>query len=155
MDENIYARVLRQLALVENSTQAVASLLNVPEKTLMRWMDGRARMPLRAFTRALEMVADRERSTGPLPYEHSAERLVFKAGAETAQCAQCHGAEFRRADPSLPHTYRSVLACLKCGAEVVHGDLIRSLAEQVSLRAASYGTRARAQEPRRKVREPS
>lgn len=153
MPENIYARILRQLALMENSTQAVANLFNVPEKTLMRWMDGRARMPLKAFMRAMELVAERERSTGPLPYEGRVERLVFKAGPETARCVQCHGEEFRRSDPSALHTYRSVLACLKCGAEVAHGDLICRLAEQVSLRAGSYVARARAQ--RKKVRIPS
>lgn len=153
MSENIYARILRQLALMESSTQAVASLFNVPEKTLMRWMDGRARMPLRAFMRAIELVVERERLGGPLPYEGPSERLVFKAGPEIAQCAQCHGEEFRRADPSQPHTYCSVLACIKCGTEVVHGKLVSRLAEQVSLRAGSYVARTRAQ--RKKVRVPS
>jgi len=152
--ENIYARVLRQLALMEKSTQAVASLFNVPEKTLMRWMDGRARMPLRAFMRALELVTSRERSAGPLPYEGATERLVFKAGPEIAQCRECHGEEFRRADPSVPHTYTSRLACRQCGTEVIHGDLITGLARQVSLRAGSYVERARVR-ARKKVREPS
>jgi len=99
--------VLRQLALTENSTQAVASLFNVPEKTLMRWMDGRARVPLRAFLRALELALERERAAGPLPFEGRSERLVFKAGPELAHCARCGGEAFRRADPAAPHTYAS------------------------------------------------
>jgi hypothetical protein len=153
--ENIYASVLRQLARMESSTQAVATLLHVPENTLMRWMDGRARMPLRAFMLALELVADREGSAGPLPFEGRGERLVFKAGPELAHCAKCGGEEFRRADPSAPHTYRSMLACLRCGSEVIHGNLIAELARQVSLRAGSYVERARSRARGKRVSQQS
>jgi hypothetical protein len=55
----------------------------------------------------------------------------------TAACAQCRGEQFRLADPSAPHTYRSVLA---------------RLAQETALRAGTYGARARAARSRRKAR---
>ena len=60
MGENVYSRVLAQLVAKESSTQAVANLLHVPEKTLERWMLGRSQMPLRAFLRALDLVVQHE-----------------------------------------------------------------------------------------------
>lgn len=129
---------------MERSTQAVASLLHVPEKTMMRWMDGRAQMPLRAFLRALDLVVQHELRAGPLPVaEAPAERLVFKAGPAVAECAQCGCREFSRADPSSPHTYMSLLACRRCGAQVVHSDLIARLANEVAVRAGTYVARSR------------
>jgi len=58
--ENVYTKVLRQAAAIEASTQALATVLRVPENTLLRWMSGRAQMPLRAFLKALDLVAAHE-----------------------------------------------------------------------------------------------
>lgn len=120
MSENVYSKVLRQLVAKEGaSTQAVASLLNVPEKTLERWMLGRCQMPLRAFLRALDLVVQHEEREGALSsFPPAAEPLMFHAGPVAA-----------------PPTYRSMLACLGCGAEVVHGDLITALAKSGKARA--------------------
>lgn len=144
MSESIYTRVLAQLVAKEGGTHAVAKLLHVPEKTLQRWMHGSAQMPLQAFLRALEIVVEHERATGPLqPAEAPPEGLVFKAGAVLAQCARCSAHEFRRADPAAPHTYMSVLACLECGTRAVHHELVAELAKEVARRAGSYGSNAR------------
>lgn len=137
MEENVYSRVLRQLIAKEGSAQAVASLLHVPETTLQRWLHGRARMPLRAFLRALEMVGEQE-------WNESAERLTFKAGPVVAECVQCGHTEFRRADSAARLTYGSTLACCSCDTEIIHGDLIVRLAKEVARRAGTYVARARA-----------
>lgn len=148
MSENVYARVLAQLVAKESSTQAVASLLHVPEKTLERWMLGRSQMPLRAFLRALDLVVQHEERDGALPSTQPApEPLTFRAGPVAATCAKCGHEHFRRADPAARPTYRSRLACFGCGTEVVHGDLITALAKEVARRAGSYVARARARTP--------
>lgn len=140
MSESVYTKVLAQLVAKEGSAPAVASLLHVPEKTLQRWMQGSAQMPLQAFLRALNMVVQHERMRG-IPQPEPAAPLVFKVGAVVAQCAECGGHEFRRADPAVPHTYMSVLACLECGTHVVHHELVAALAKEVARRAGTYGTR--------------
>lgn len=145
MDENVYSKVLAQLVAKEGSAQAVAHLLNVPEKTLARWMAGRAQMPLRAFLRALDLVVQHEERDGSLVAAAPvAEPLVLKAGPVTASCAKCGHERFRLAEPEKPHTYRSILACLRCGTAIVHGDLVAGLANEVARRAGTYVTRARA-----------
>lgn len=154
MGENVYSKVLAQLVAREgSSTQAVASLLNVPEKTLERWMLGRSQMPLRAFLRALELVAQHEQRDGTLVASApEPEPLRFLAGPVPATCAKCGQEHFRRADPSARPTYRSTLACLGCGTEVAHGDLIAALAKEVSRRAGTYVARARARRQSAKAR---
>jgi hypothetical protein len=145
VSENVYARVLAQLVAKEGaSTQAVAGLLNVPEKTLERWMRGRSQMPLRAFLRALDLVVQHEERDGTLPPSPPVpEPLTFHAGPVVATCAKCGHGRFRRVDLGAPPTYRSMLACLDCGAEVVHADLIAALAKEVARRAGTYVLRAR------------
>jgi hypothetical protein len=49
MHDRMIPLLLRQAAEAEGSTQALASRLNAPEPTLLRWMDGRAQTPLRAL----------------------------------------------------------------------------------------------------------
>jgi hypothetical protein len=144
VSENVYSKVLAQLAAKEGSAEAVARLLHVPDKTLQRWMQGHAQMPLRAFLRALDLVVQHEeREAAPSAGEPAPEPLVFRAGPVVAACAKCGQERFRRVDPSVPATYRSVLACLGCGSEVVHGNLIAALAKEVARRAGSYVARAR------------
>jgi hypothetical protein len=154
VSENVYSKVLAQLVAGEgSSTQAVASLLNVPEKTLERWMLGRSQMPLRAFLRALELVVQHEqRDATPSPSQPAPEPLRFHAGPVAATCAKCGHERFRRVDPAARATYRSTLACLGCGAEVVHGDLIAGLAREVCRRAGTYVARARARRKSAKAR---
>lgn len=144
VSETVYTRVLAQLVAKEGSDQAVAGLLHVPEKTLQRWMLGRAQMPLQAFLRALDLVLQHERASGPLqPVGTPPEVLVFKAGAVLAECAKCGAHEFRRIHPAAPHTYMSVLACFECGTQVVHHELVAALAKEVARRAGTYGSSAR------------
>jgi hypothetical protein len=142
--ENVYSKVLAQLVARESSPQAVASLLHVPEKTLERWMLGRSPMPLRAFLRALDLVVQHEEREGAPPSTQPApEPLMFRAGPVPATCTQCGHERFRRKDPAASATYRSVLACLGCGTEVAHGELIAALAKEVARRAGTYVLRAR------------
>jgi hypothetical protein len=154
VSENVYSKVLSQLVAGEgSSTQAVASLLKVPEKTLERWMLGHSQMPLRAFLRALELVVQHEQRDGTLvPAQPAPEPLRFHAGPVAATCAKCGHERFRRVDPAARPTYSSMLACLGCGSEVAHGDLIAALAKEVSRRAGTYVARARARRQSAKAR---
>lgn len=144
MSENVYSKVLSQLVEREGSRQAVASLLNVPEKTLERWMLGRSQMPVRAFLRALELVVKHEEREGiRAPVQPVAEPLMFRAGPVAAACAKCGNERFRYVDAAARATYRSMLACLGCGTEVMHSGLIAALAHEVARRAGTYVARAR------------
>lgn len=122
MAQNVYTRLLKQLVAIEGSSQAVASLLRVPEGTLIWWMNGRAQMPLRALLKAMDLVAKHE-------LKDAEERLTFELGPLRAQCSKCGGGEFRRA-VDAPLTYQSLLACCACGHEVVHGDLVVQVAKE-------------------------
>jgi len=39
----------------------------VPENALLRWMAGRAQMPLQAFLKTIELIAADEREQTPVP----------------------------------------------------------------------------------------
>src|SRR5205085_1727056 len=82
MKETIYTQTLARAAQAEGGTAALASLLHVPEKTLERWMSGRAQTPLRAFFKALERLATHEARgvAAPLP-RATGEPLGFRLGA--------------------------------------------------------------------------
>ena len=54
MKETLYTQTLARAADAEGGTAALAGVLHVPEKTLERWMSGRAQTPLRAFLRAAD-----------------------------------------------------------------------------------------------------
>ena len=128
MAENVYTRLLKQLVAIEGSSQAVASMLRVPEGTLTWWMNGRAQMPLRALLKAMDLVAKHE-------LKDQSERLTFDVGPARARCTACGATEFRRRDATAPFTYRSLLACAICGHEVVHGELVVRVAKEAGQQA--------------------
>ena len=128
MAENVYTRLLKQLVAIEGSSQAVASLLRVPEGTLIWWMNGRAQMPLRALLKAMDLVAKHELKDHP-------ERFTLEVGSVRARCAGCGATEFRPRDPAGPLTYKSTLACAICGHEVLHGELVVQVAKDASVLA--------------------
>ena len=130
MKETLYTQTLARAADAEGGTAALASLLNVPEKTLERWMSGRAQTPLRAFLKALERLTTHEvkGAATPLP-AGSGDPLVFRMGSLLARCARCDSTEFRPADPHAPLRLTAELVCSACGQQVVHGNLIAQLAQ--------------------------
>jgi hypothetical protein len=129
--ENVYTKVLRQAAAIEASTQALATVLRVPENTLLRWMSGRAQMPLRAFLKAIDLVAAQEVAGSAAPPAQHDERLHFNLGSTLARCGACGGTQFRRANAAQSLTYTSTLVCCACGADINHGRLVVALAHEV------------------------
>lgn len=150
MQEKIVTRILQQAARAEGSTQALASRLNAPEPTLLRWMDGRAQTPLRAFLAVLDFLMQLEGRSNPDPAEAPAgqpDRLVFPLGPLHARCARCDGTEFRLLAPGALRL-TSVLGCTACGEEAIHGRLLAQLA-----RDAVHQSRAVAARTRRAVKQ--
>jgi len=135
--ENVYTKVLRQAAEIQGSTQALATLLHAPEHTLLRWMSGRTQMPLRAFFKAIDLVAAHEVASAGnrAPVAPSVQNLQFNAGATFAQCVACGGTQFRQVDPAQPLKYVSALLCRSCGAETTQAQLVMALAREVGQRA--------------------
>ena len=131
MADNVYTKVLKQAADMEGSTQALAARLRVPENTLLRWMSGRAQMPLRAFLRVVELVSQHEQRNGDAASARTevahGDNLSFAMGELQARCARCDGTEFALTDRG-PLRMTSELACGSCGERVVHGDLVSQLA---------------------------
>ena len=131
MQDKIVTVILHQAARAEGSTQALATRLHAPEPTLLRWMDGRAQTPLRAFLAVLDFLMQREQKEGEpqgAPVPGMAEKLVFPLGPLFARCARCDGTEFRLVAPGALRL-TSPLACTGCGAQVVHGNLLAQLAK--------------------------
>lgn len=130
MADTLFTRALVRAAEIQGSTQALASLLRVPENTLLRWMAGRAQMPLQAFLKTIELIAADERKQTPVQGAgESAEKLRFKIGELEAHCECCDSHEFVQTDPSMPLRYIDELACCGCGHRVTHGNLIAQLAQ--------------------------
>lgn len=129
--DTLYTRALIRAAEIEGSTQALAGVLRVPENTLLRWMAGRAQMPLQAFLKTIELIAADERKQPPLarPGEPEPAKLRFRIGDLEAHCERCDGHEFVQADPSMPLRYINELVCCSCGQRVTHGNLIAQLAK--------------------------
>ena len=152
MADNVYTKVLKQAADMEGSTQALAARLRVPENTLLRWMSGRAQMPLQAFLNAMEFVATREQQSAVLASEATDEKLSFNVGPTLARCATCDGTEFRRADASKALHYTRNLACRSCGTEVNYGRLVVELAKETSVHARSRLAALKKREAERKAR---
>ena len=137
MADNVYTKVLEQAAGLEGSTQALAARLRVPENTLLRWMTGRAQMPLQAFLNAMQFVAAREQQSAVQASPAADEKLSFNVGPVFARCARCESIEFRRADASQPLQYARDLACCACGARVNYGRLVVQLAKETSVHPRS------------------
>ena len=129
MADTIYTRTLARASEMHGSTQALASFLHVPENTLLRWMSGRAQMPLQAFLKLIEAISLSERNGGAhlAPPIAQGEPLSFKMGDNVAHCARCDGTEFIAAEGQL--NFISQLACRACGERVVHGNLVAQLAK--------------------------
>src|SRR5438552_12398314 len=93
--DTIFTRALAQAAAAQGSSQALAYQLHVPENTLLRWMSGRAQMPLAAFRRVIELLVEHEQSGAqPQPQPQAlapAEKLDFNIGEVFARCARCGG----------------------------------------------------------------
>ena len=132
MAQTIYTETLAKAAETHGSTQALASFLRVPEATLLRWMSGRAQMPLQAFLKLIEVLAQSEsaRPADPVLQETpQAEPLTFHMGKLAARCARCDSTQFLPVAAGAPLRMTSELACASCGERVVHGDLIAQLAK--------------------------
>jgi hypothetical protein len=131
MADTLYTRALIRAAEIQGSTQALASMLRVPENTLLRWMAGRAQMPLAAFLRVIEIISEDEKKQVPARDNGGAngEKLSFKWATVEAHCTRCDGMEFVQADPSLKLRYINELVCCGCGHRVIYGDLIAQLAK--------------------------
>lgn len=130
MKETLYTQTLARAADAEGGTAALASLLHVPERTLERWMSGRAQTPLRAFLKALERLTTHEANGAAPPRPPSnGEPLVFRMGNLLARCARCDSTEFQPANPQAPLRLTAELLCRACGQKVVHGNLIAQLAQ--------------------------
>jgi hypothetical protein len=152
---DIYTQTLARAAEAQGSTQALASLLHVPEGTLLRWMSGRAQMPLQAFLRLIALLSEYETKGGGYAGSEgaaSADRLGFRMGKLTARCARCDGSEFLPAEPSRPVKLTSSLTCSACGERVIHGNLIAQLAmDSVNQSRAYTAGRTRRQAALRRV----
>jgi hypothetical protein len=143
----MFTRILNEALQLEGSEEALANRLHVPRSTLSRWLSGRAQTSLGAFLVTLQFIRQEERSaaieneTAP-PADGPADKLVFPLGKLAARCARCDGTEFRaREGGKLRLT--SVLRCVQCGAEVIHGDLLAQLATDAIHHTRAAVTRAR------------
>ena len=145
MQDKTVALILQQAAKAEGSTQALATRLHAPEATLLRWMDGRAQTPLRAFLAVLDFLMDLERKAAQPASPATADqpgRLVFPLGPLLARCARCDGTDFRLADAGgLRLTSR--LGCTTCGQEVLHGNLLAQLAKDAVQQSRAVAVRTR------------
>jgi hypothetical protein len=144
MQEKIVTRILKQAARAEGSTQALASRLNAPEPTLLRWMDGRAQTPLRAFLAVLDFLMQLEgkNKLDPAEAPGQPDKLVFPLGPLLARCARCDGAEFRLLEPGTLRL-TSPLGCTACGEPVVHGRLLAQLAKDAVHQSRAVAARTR------------
>lgn len=132
MATTLYTETLARAAEIQGSTQALAGLLHVPENTLLRWMSGRAQMPLRAFLKLVQLVSEHEKASGEPGAAAGTEtrRTGFRMGPLQARCARCDGEEFMA---PAPLGYTSKLTCVACGEQVAHGNLVAQLAKEAVL----------------------
>ncbi|HYL87275.1 MAG TPA: hypothetical protein VEU32_00760 [Burkholderiales bacterium] len=141
MADTIYTRTLARAADAQGSTQALASLLRVPENTLLRWMSGRAQMPLQAFLKLIEVLTQHEKTGADTTLQDSTagEPLTFRMGDLLARCARCDGTEFVATGDSGRLRLTSEIQCRNCGERVIHGNLIGQLAKDAASNAARRG----------------
>ena len=144
MRETIYTRALRQAVEAQGSRQALASVLHVPENTLLRWMSGSAQTPVQAFCKVIDLLVEHEKSSaaplaavgGPVATQQT---LEFATGGLLARCVLCNGTAFALLPPATALLYTSELRCRACNTPVVHGSLVSGLAKE----AVQAGWRAR------------
>ena len=127
MADTVFTRALVQAAEIEGSTQALASLLRVPESTLRRWIAGRAMMPVKAFRRVLELLKQAEQ---PVDLEAPDGTVAISVGELPARCAACSGAFFASKAPAAPLRYSSSLECTACRQDVMLADLFCETAQR-------------------------
>jgi hypothetical protein len=135
MRETIYTRALRRAVEAQGSRQTLASVLHVPENTLLRWMSGSAQTPVQAFCKVIELLVEHEKSNAAPPaaaHEQVAavETLEFATGGLLARCARCNGTAFALLPPGTALLYTSELRCRACNTPVVHGSLVSGLARE-------------------------
>jgi hypothetical protein len=141
MADTIFTRALAQAAAVQGSNQALAYQLHVPENTLLRWMSGRAQMPLHAFHRVIDFLVEHERAAGAEPQQQAGaagEALDFNIGNVLARCDRCDGTQFSSAVPAAALKMTGTLVCRSCASSAKHGELLARLASQ-----AIKGSRAK------------
>src|SRR5947208_5944399 len=152
MADTIYTRALARAAEAQGSTQSLAGLLHVPENTLLRWMSGRAQMPVQAFLKLVEMLVQHEKNGGrdsATAAHINGEKLSFNMGELFARCARCDGTAFAPVATGTPLRMTSELACAACSERVVHGNLIAQLArDAIQHSRAMTAARTRRQAPR-------
>lgn len=137
MGHNIFSGPLAAAAQYLGSTQALARLLHVPEGTLLRWLAGRAMMPVRAFSKVLEIIQHHESRLPDEPArDQTAPPLTLTLNQSTACCANCGRSEFVHCTPALRLRYRALLACAACGTQAAYRDLLLELVT----RHARHGT---------------
>lgn len=150
MQDKTVTLILHQAAKAEGSTQALATRLHAPEATLLRWMDGRAQAPLRAFLAVLEFLMQLERKEARAaiaadaapPGSAAADKLVFPLGPLFARCARCDGTEFRLITPGALRL-TSTLSCTSCEEHVIHGNLLAQLARDAVHHSRAVAVRTR------------
>ena len=150
MQDKIVTVILHQAAKAEGSTQALASRLRAPEPTLLRWMDGRAQTPLRAFLAVLDFLMQLENKEAEAPAagdpappgDPRADKLVFPLGPLFARCMRCDGTEFRLVTPGALRL-TSLVACTACGEQAVHGNLLAQLARDAVHHSRAVAVRTR------------
>ena len=126
MADTVFTRALVQAVALQGSTQALAPLLRVPEETLLRWMAGRAMMPVKAFRQLLELLKDTEAH----PDLHAPDGTVaIGLGQVLAQCA-CSGTQFASKGPGAPLRYSSPLVCAACRQDVTLAELFYEVAQR-------------------------
>jgi hypothetical protein len=150
MADTIFTRALAQAIRLHGSSQALAGVLRVPESTLLRWVSGRAQMPLRAFHRVIELLTEHEQSTDATPAPAAAVReanLSFNIGEMLARCARCGGTQFAPRSPAAPLQMTSVLHCSSCHYGVAHGALLADLAARAVRHSRDAARRMKSKRP--------
>src|SRR5258708_26528843 len=133
MRETIYTRALRQAVEAQGSRQALASVLHVPENTLLRWMSGSAQTPVQAFCKVIDLLVEHEKSSaaplaavgGPVATQQT---LEFATGGLLARCVPCNGTAFAPLPPPTPPPHTSEPRLPACNTPVVHRRPVSRLA---------------------------
>jgi hypothetical protein len=147
MADTIFTRALSQAMAMHGSTQALAYALRVPEATLLRWVAGRAQMPLAAFHHVVDELMAHEAKAEQPAGANGVHPVQFNIGEVVARCPRCHGAEFSADVAPDALTMRSVLCCRSCGHGISQGELLRELATSAIRDSRSAASRRGRQPP--------